>query len=183
MFTLLQSETGMVQQFSSEVNCVACVCSSIQKLGSGITQFAYSCVQEHMVWTNMQFWEAMFYSDVQNHIRALYLEGEEGTPEPSSVRGTRTQRTYSLKHTSAHTRSLTHKRTLYLILSLFHARTHALTHSHKQWNWKSKMFVWLNKHPCVCRFSTVSTAVFATSKWSGAPSVVLQVCFLLTISN
>lgn len=31
-----------------------------------------------MVWTNMQFWEAMFYSDVQNHIRALYLETEDG---------------------------------------------------------------------------------------------------------
>uniref|UniRef100_A0A8C1KJ03 SET binding factor 1 n=1 Tax=Cyprinus carpio TaxID=7962 RepID=A0A8C1KJ03_CYPCA len=45
-----------------------------RKLGGGITQFAYSCVQEHMVWTNMQFWEAMFYSDVQKHIRALYLE-------------------------------------------------------------------------------------------------------------
>ncbi|KAL0962853.1 hypothetical protein UPYG_G00346360 [Umbra pygmaea] len=49
-----------------------------RKLGAGITQFAYSCVQEHMVWTNMQFWEAMFYSDVQNHIRALYLEADEG---------------------------------------------------------------------------------------------------------
>ncbi|XP_062850803.1 myotubularin-related protein 5 isoform X2 [Trichomycterus rosablanca] len=48
-----------------------------RKLGGGITQFAYSCVQEHMVWTNMQFWEAMFYSDVQNHIRALYLETED----------------------------------------------------------------------------------------------------------
>ncbi|XP_008288740.1 myotubularin-related protein 5 isoform X6 [Stegastes partitus] len=49
-----------------------------RKMGAGITQFAYSCVQEHMVWTNMQFWEAMFYSDVQNHIRALYLETENG---------------------------------------------------------------------------------------------------------
>uniref|UniRef100_A0A671SLH3 Myotubularin-related protein 5-like n=1 Tax=Sinocyclocheilus anshuiensis TaxID=1608454 RepID=A0A671SLH3_9TELE len=48
-----------------------------RKLGGGITQFAYSCVQEHMVWTNMQFWEAMFYSDVQKHIRALYLENDE----------------------------------------------------------------------------------------------------------
>ncbi|XP_035280334.1 myotubularin-related protein 5 isoform X2 [Anguilla anguilla] len=48
-----------------------------RKLGAGTTQFAYSCVQEHMVWTNMQFWEAMFYSDVQNHIRALYLEVNE----------------------------------------------------------------------------------------------------------
>uniref|UniRef100_A0A4W6EMM1 SET binding factor 1 n=1 Tax=Lates calcarifer TaxID=8187 RepID=A0A4W6EMM1_LATCA len=57
-----------------------------RKLGAGITQFAYSCVQEHMVWTNMQFWEAMFYSDVQNHIRALYLETEDGG---SSVSGGR----------------------------------------------------------------------------------------------
>lgn len=30
-----------------------------------------------MVWATMQFWEAMFYSDVQNHIRALYLETED----------------------------------------------------------------------------------------------------------
>ncbi|XP_041636303.1 myotubularin-related protein 5 isoform X3 [Cheilinus undulatus] len=55
-----------------------------RKLGAGITQFAYSCVQEHMVWTTMQFWEAMFYSDVQNHIRALYLETEEGEQQNTS---------------------------------------------------------------------------------------------------
>ncbi|XP_074832579.1 myotubularin-related protein 5 isoform X6 [Carettochelys insculpta] len=60
-----------------------------RKLSPGITQFAYSCVQEHVVWTNTQFWEAMFYCDVQNHIRALYLESseenhlaEEGTEGP-----------------------------------------------------------------------------------------------------
>ncbi|KAM3588317.1 uncharacterized protein V6R79_026188 [Siganus canaliculatus] len=55
-----------------------------RKLGAGITQFAYSCVQEHMVWTTMQFWESMFYSDVQNHIRALYLETEEGEQQSNS---------------------------------------------------------------------------------------------------
>uniref|UniRef100_A0A8C7H1J6 SET binding factor 1 n=1 Tax=Oncorhynchus kisutch TaxID=8019 RepID=A0A8C7H1J6_ONCKI len=48
-----------------------------RKLGAGITQFAYSCVQEHMVWTNMQFWEAMFYSDVQNHIRVFLDNGQQ----------------------------------------------------------------------------------------------------------
>uniref|UniRef100_A0A8C8VK13 SET binding factor 1 n=1 Tax=Pelusios castaneus TaxID=367368 RepID=A0A8C8VK13_9SAUR len=56
-----------------------------RKLSPGITQFAYSCVQEHVVWTNTQFWEAMFYCDVQNHIRALYLESNEenhGKEEP-----------------------------------------------------------------------------------------------------
>uniref|UniRef100_A0A669BHM0 SET binding factor 1 n=1 Tax=Oreochromis niloticus TaxID=8128 RepID=A0A669BHM0_ORENI len=56
-----------------------------RKLGAGVTQFAYSCVQEHMVWTNMQFWEAMFYSDVQNHIRHLYLETEDGGQHNNSV--------------------------------------------------------------------------------------------------
>uniref|UniRef100_W5KRU7 SET binding factor 1 n=1 Tax=Astyanax mexicanus TaxID=7994 RepID=W5KRU7_ASTMX len=59
-----------------------------RKLGGGITQFAYSCVQEHMVWTNMQFWEAMFYSDVQNHIRALYLETEDGGTQSPVREGT-----------------------------------------------------------------------------------------------
>ncbi|XP_018108307.1 myotubularin-related protein 5 isoform X3 [Xenopus laevis] len=53
-----------------------------RKLSSGITQFAYSCVQEHLVWTNMQFWEAMFYGDVQNHIQALYSSPEDTTPNP-----------------------------------------------------------------------------------------------------
>uniref|UniRef100_A0A8C3B2E5 SET binding factor 1 n=1 Tax=Cyclopterus lumpus TaxID=8103 RepID=A0A8C3B2E5_CYCLU len=58
---------------------------SFFKMGAGTTQFAYSCVQEHMVWTTMQFWEAMFYSDVQNHIRALYLETDEGEQEISAL--------------------------------------------------------------------------------------------------
>ncbi|XP_051248685.1 myotubularin-related protein 5 isoform X7 [Dicentrarchus labrax] len=58
-----------------------------RKLGAGITQFAYSCVQEHMVWTTMQFWEAMFYSDVQSHIRALYLETEDGEQQNHSQDG------------------------------------------------------------------------------------------------
>ncbi|TKS91040.1 Myotubularin-related protein 5 SET-binding factor 1 [Collichthys lucidus] len=68
------------QQFDYIVRMMNC---TLQKLGAGITQFSYSCVQEHMVWTTMQFWEAMFYSDVQNHIRALYLETEEGDQQNS----------------------------------------------------------------------------------------------------
>lgn len=35
-------------------------------------QFAYTCVQEHAVWGNLQFWEAAFYQDVQKQIRQLY---------------------------------------------------------------------------------------------------------------
>lgn len=57
-----------------------------QKLSPGVTQFAYSCVQEHVVWSTPQFWEAMFYGDVQTHIRALYLEPAEDR-DPSQVCG------------------------------------------------------------------------------------------------
>uniref|UniRef100_A0A6I8PEK5 SET binding factor 1 n=1 Tax=Ornithorhynchus anatinus TaxID=9258 RepID=A0A6I8PEK5_ORNAN len=52
-----------------------------RKLSPGVTQFAYSCVQEHTVWTTPQFWEAMFYGDVQTHIRALYLDPGGNSPE------------------------------------------------------------------------------------------------------
>uniref|UniRef100_A0A6I8NUZ4 SET binding factor 1 n=1 Tax=Ornithorhynchus anatinus TaxID=9258 RepID=A0A6I8NUZ4_ORNAN len=51
-----------------------------RKLSPGVTQFAYSCVQEHTVWTTPQFWEAMFYGDVQTHIRALYLDPGGNSP-------------------------------------------------------------------------------------------------------
>ncbi|XP_070455390.1 myotubularin-related protein 5 isoform X5 [Equus przewalskii] len=55
-----------------------------RKLSPGVTQFAYSCVQEHVVWSTPQFWEAMFYGDVQTHIRALYLEPAEDR-DPSQL--------------------------------------------------------------------------------------------------
>ncbi|XP_059831862.1 myotubularin-related protein 13 isoform X1 [Hypanus sabinus] len=44
-----------------------------RKLATGVNQFAYTCVQDHHIWANQQFWEATFYNDVQNQIRALYL--------------------------------------------------------------------------------------------------------------
>ncbi|KAJ7986078.1 hypothetical protein DPEC_G00347070 [Dallia pectoralis] len=52
-----------------------------RKLPAGVNQFAYTCVQDHPIWTNQQFWEATFYSEVQNQIRALYLN----TPERKST--------------------------------------------------------------------------------------------------
>ncbi|XP_063331404.1 myotubularin-related protein 13 isoform X2 [Pelmatolapia mariae] len=48
-----------------------------RKLAPGVNQFAYTCIQDHPIWTNQQFWEATFYSEVQSQIRALYLN----TPE------------------------------------------------------------------------------------------------------
>ncbi|XP_068197560.1 myotubularin-related protein 13 isoform X2 [Antennarius striatus] len=51
-----------------------------RKLAAGVNQFAYTCIQDHPVWTNQQFWEATFYSEVQGQIRALYLNspGDKG---------------------------------------------------------------------------------------------------------
>ncbi|XP_008335218.1 myotubularin-related protein 13 isoform X2 [Cynoglossus semilaevis] len=48
-----------------------------RKLAPGVNQFAYSCIQDHTIWTNQQFWEATFYSEVQGQIRALYLSTTE----------------------------------------------------------------------------------------------------------
>ncbi|XP_047013890.1 myotubularin-related protein 13 isoform X4 [Ictalurus punctatus] len=48
-----------------------------RKLAPGVNQFAYTCVQEHPIWTSQQFWETTFYSEVQNQIRDLYLNAPE----------------------------------------------------------------------------------------------------------
>ena len=45
----------------------------LQKLCTGVIQFAYTSVQEHPVWTSAQFWEQTFYQDVQKEIQQLYL--------------------------------------------------------------------------------------------------------------
>uniref|UniRef100_A0A3Q3KJ03 SET binding factor 2 n=1 Tax=Monopterus albus TaxID=43700 RepID=A0A3Q3KJ03_MONAL len=52
-----------------------------RKLAAGVNQFAYTCIQDHPIWTNQQFWETTFYSEVQSQIRALYLN----TPEEKGV--------------------------------------------------------------------------------------------------
>uniref|UniRef100_A0AAY4D3Y0 SET binding factor 2 n=1 Tax=Denticeps clupeoides TaxID=299321 RepID=A0AAY4D3Y0_9TELE len=58
-----------------------------RKLAPGVTQFAYTCVQDHTIWTNPQFWEATFYSEVQKQIRSLYLtpQGTLLLPDPSEA--------------------------------------------------------------------------------------------------
>ncbi|KAE8606245.1 hypothetical protein XENTR_v10010644 [Xenopus tropicalis] len=56
-----------------------------RKLSAGVSQFAYTCVQDHAVWANQQFWETTFYNDVQNQVRSLYLttkNSNQGASEP-----------------------------------------------------------------------------------------------------
>ena len=48
--------------------------SFCRRLSPGVMQFAFTCIQEHEVWKNPQFWAAAFYSDVQNDSRSFYVE-------------------------------------------------------------------------------------------------------------
>ena len=53
-----------------------------RKLNNGtVDQCIYTRLQQHSVWSNMQFWEMAFYSDVQRSIRPVYLSNEEFAAE------------------------------------------------------------------------------------------------------
>ncbi|XP_076796950.1 myotubularin-related protein 13 isoform X4 [Arvicanthis niloticus] len=53
-----------------------------RKLAPGVSQFAYTCVQDHPIWTNQQFWETTFYNAVQEQVRSLYLSAKEDNHIP-----------------------------------------------------------------------------------------------------
>lgn len=72
-------------------------CNFSQKLSPGVSQFAYTCVQDHSIWTNQQFWETTFYNDVQNQVRALYLTSKDASQEPGSEPKVGVQSTYREK--------------------------------------------------------------------------------------
>ncbi|XP_023930025.1 myotubularin-related protein 13 isoform X2 [Lingula anatina] len=67
----LQNESSMDENGVAAA-MLPLVTSFCRKLCTGVIQFAYTCVQEHAVWANHQFWEATFYQDVQRQIRQLY---------------------------------------------------------------------------------------------------------------
>ena len=53
-----------------------------RKLNNGtVDQCVYTRLQQHAVWTNMQFWEMSFYADVQRSLRPVYLSNEEFAAE------------------------------------------------------------------------------------------------------
>uniref|UniRef100_A0A8R1TTB5 Myotubularin-related protein 5 n=1 Tax=Onchocerca volvulus TaxID=6282 RepID=A0A8R1TTB5_ONCVO len=53
-----------------------------RRLTAGVHQFAYTCIQEHAVWDNQQFWEAAFFHDIHRQIRRLYLPAREESDCP-----------------------------------------------------------------------------------------------------
>lgn len=46
--------------------------SLCRKLAPHVLQFAYTCLQDHPIWSNLSFWESTFYRDVSRDICALY---------------------------------------------------------------------------------------------------------------
>ncbi|XP_075402203.1 myotubularin-related protein 13 isoform X2 [Tenrec ecaudatus] len=67
------------QQFDYIIRMMNC---TLQKLAPGVSQFAYTCVQDHPIWTNQQFWETTFYNAVQEQVRSLYLSAREDHHAP-----------------------------------------------------------------------------------------------------
>lgn len=88
MMNCTLQDSSALDEHSVAAAILPLVTAFCRKLGSGVTQFAYSCVQEHVIWTTMSFWESMFYDDVQNHVRALYLENKDSdSSEQESIDG------------------------------------------------------------------------------------------------
>lgn len=53
-----------------------------RKLNNGtVDQCIFTRLQAHDVWSNMQFWEMAFYTDVQRSLRPVYLSNEEFAAE------------------------------------------------------------------------------------------------------
>ncbi|VDP51625.1 unnamed protein product [Soboliphyme baturini] len=52
-------------------------------------QFAYTCIQDHDVWFDTQFWEACFFHDVHIQLRELYMNNTLGSVSSSSKRTTK----------------------------------------------------------------------------------------------
>uniref|UniRef100_A0A3B3TAR3 SET binding factor 2 n=1 Tax=Paramormyrops kingsleyae TaxID=1676925 RepID=A0A3B3TAR3_9TELE len=87
------------EEFTVAADLLPLLTAFYRKLAPGVNQFAYTCVQDHSIWANQQFWEATFYSEVQKQIRAFYLsvpsektgliiKPERGLPSPAGTERT-----------------------------------------------------------------------------------------------
>ncbi|XP_029438574.1 myotubularin-related protein 13 isoform X2 [Rhinatrema bivittatum] len=69
------------EEYSVAAQLLPLTTAFYRKLSPGVSQFAYTCIQDHTIWANQQFWETTFYSDVQNQVRSLYLTAKEDNHE------------------------------------------------------------------------------------------------------
>ncbi|XP_053304996.1 myotubularin-related protein 13 [Spea bombifrons] len=67
------------EEYSIAAQLLPLATAFCRKLSPGVSQFAYTCIQDHAIWTNQQFWETTFYNDVQSQVRSLYLTTKENS--------------------------------------------------------------------------------------------------------
>ncbi|XP_062476127.1 myotubularin-related protein 13 isoform X7 [Pezoporus occidentalis] len=74
---LFKNDCSSSEEYNIAAALLPLTTAFYRKLAPGVSQFAYTCVQDHPVWTNQQFWETTFYSNVQNQVRSLYLSAKD----------------------------------------------------------------------------------------------------------
>ncbi|XP_063293932.1 myotubularin-related protein 13 isoform X2 [Pelobates fuscus] len=88
MMNCTLQDCSSLEEYSIAAQLLPLATAFCRKLSAGVSQFAYTCVQDHSIWTNQQFWETTFYNNVQNQVRSLYLASkEQGISENSMDNG------------------------------------------------------------------------------------------------
>nr|XP_036882234.1 myotubularin-related protein 13 isoform X2 [Manis javanica] len=77
MMNCTLQDCSSLEEFNIAAALLPLTSAFYRKLAPGVSQFAYTCVQDHPIWTNQQFWETTFYSAVQEQVRSLYLSAKE----------------------------------------------------------------------------------------------------------
>ncbi|KAF4009032.1 hypothetical protein G4228_000385 [Cervus hanglu yarkandensis] len=74
---LFKNDCSSLEEYNIAAALLPLTSAFYRKLAPGVSQFAYTCVQDHPIWTNQQFWETTFYNAVQEQVRSLYLSAKE----------------------------------------------------------------------------------------------------------
>nr|XP_031537074.1 myotubularin-related protein 13 isoform X3 [Vicugna pacos] len=77
MMNCTLQDCSSLEEYSIAAALLPLTSAFYRKLAPGVSQFAYTCVQDHPIWTNQQFWETTFYNAVQEQVRSLYLSAKE----------------------------------------------------------------------------------------------------------
>ncbi|KAK9497874.1 hypothetical protein O3M35_003784 [Rhynocoris fuscipes] len=80
-------DVSPLDEFGVAASLLPLATAFCRKLCTGVIQFAYTCIQEHAVWQNQQFWEGAFYQDVQKDIKALYAQSSTMEDSVWKVKG------------------------------------------------------------------------------------------------
>lgn len=82
-------DVGVMDEHGVAAAILPLACDFYRKLSPNVKQFAYTMIQEHGVWKNQQFWESVFYSEVEKEIKKLYLPPSEISPYSNQSTGSR----------------------------------------------------------------------------------------------